>query len=152
MVRRAPGGARSHPSPAGLMSAAIAATLLGSGCADTVRPVLGGLKIGPATGETLTVPALLTETLPFEYPPDAWERGVGGETVLRLHITDAGVVDSVHVVQSSGDASLDSASVAGARRLRYRPARRGDETVAIWAYLPVRYPLPERAKAPGGAR
>lgn len=117
------------------------------GCAEQVRPVLGGLKIGPAAEGPFVVPELMGEEVPFEYPYDAWQRGVGGEVILRLHIASSGFVDTVAVAKSSGDRVLDSASVAAARLLRYRPARQGDEAVSVWAYLPVRYPMPEPAKA-----
>ena len=123
---------------------ALAGMLTLGGCADTVRPVLGGLKIGNAKGP-FHVPVLETEPLPFEYPVDAWEQGVGGETVLKIHIAAHGGVDSVRVEKSSGHAALDSAAVAGALRLRYRPARQGEEAVGVWGYLPVRYPMPETA-------
>ncbi len=65
--------------------------------------------------------------------------------MLKIHIAASGFVDSVYVARSSGHGSLDSAAVAGARLLHYRPARHGDEPVAVWGYLPVRYPMPERA-------
>lgn len=122
---------------------ALAAALSLAGCADTVRPVLGGLKIGPAAGGPFTYPMLLSEELPFEYPAAAWSRGVGGETLLKIHISRIGHVDSVYVARSSGDGALDSAAVAGARRLRYRPATQGEEPVAVWGLLPVQYPMPE---------
>jgi TonB family protein len=120
------------------------------GCADTVRPVLGGLKIGPAADGPFVMPVLMNEKLPFKYPQSAWQRGVGGETVLRIHIASTGAVDTVAIANSSGDRSLDSAAVAGARQLRYQPAQRGDEIVSVWAYLPVKYPMPEVAGAGGG--
>lgn len=116
---------------------------LAAGCADTIRPVLGGLKIGNAKAP-LQVPVLDTDPLPFEYPRDAWSEGIGGETLLKIHITAYGGVDSVRIEKSSGHRGLDSAAVAGALQLRYRPARHGDEPLAVWAYLPVRYPMPER--------
>ena len=98
------------------------------------------------------MPTLVEESLPFTYPKDAWERGVGGETTLRIHISSAGFVDSVLVASSSGDPALDSASVAGARLLHYRPARNGDSPVAVWAYLPIRYPMPEAVDINDGNR
>jgi len=124
--------------------------LAASGCAESVRPALGGLKIGPTFGSSFVVPALLNDQLPFEYPSDAWKRGVGGQTTLRIHITSSGTIDSVLVARSSGDHVLDSASVAGVRLLQYRPARRGESPVAVWAYLPVRYPMPRPAEAENG--
>lgn len=125
---------------------ALAAGLALAACADTIRPVLGGLKIGPAAAGPITMPILLNEALPFRYPEEAWKRGVGGETLLKIHIAISGTVDTVRVARSSGDRSLDSASVAGAWQLRYRPARIGDEPVNVWAFLPVQYPMPEAAR------
>lgn len=122
------------------------------GCAEAVRPVLGGLKIGPGVEGPFVMPMLINDRPPFAYPQDAWERGVGGETTLRIHISSAGFVDSVLVAKSSGDAVLDSASVAGALLMQYRPARHGDSPVAVWAYLPVRYPMPEAGTVNDGSR
>lgn len=118
---------------------------LGLGCAETVRPVLGSLRIGSAP-TSFQLPSMLNERPPFEYPRDAWREGVGGETLLRIHIAADGAVDSVRVERSSGHRSLDSAAVAGARKLRYRPARHGGEPVDVWAVLPIRYPLPAAAQ------
>ena len=123
------------------------AACLAVGCSETMRPVLGGLAVGEQ-GSALHMPALLNETLPFEYPQDAWESGIGGETVLRIRISTAGTVDSVAVQKGSGHRSLDSAAVAGARELRYEPARQGTKPIPVWATLPVRYPMPERNGAP----
>ncbi|MBI4512776.1 MAG: energy transducer TonB [Gemmatimonadetes bacterium] len=94
------------------------------------------------------LPALEMEELPFGYPADLWNQGIEGEAVLRIHITEAGSVDSVALEQSSGRPALDSAAVAGAPRLRYRPAREGDRPVAVWALLPVVFQKP-RASAAG---
>lgn len=121
---------------------ALSLLLAAVGCADTVRPVLGGLKIG-VQGGAFSMPVMLNERTPFEYPPDAWRARVGGETVLKLYISAGGTVDSVFVLRSAGHQSLDSAALANARRLRYQPARQGEDPVAVWATLPIRYPLPE---------
>jgi protein TonB len=110
-----------------------------------MKPVLGGLVIGER-GSAFHMPTLLNEQLPFEYPQEAWANRIGGETVLRIRISDAGAVDSVSIEQTSGNHGLDSAAVAGARELRYRPARQGERPVPVWATLPVRYPMPERER------
>ena len=112
------------------------------GCADTVQPYLGGLKVG-VTGGSYQMPVLLNETLPFQYPPDAWRKRVGGETLLYIHITTEGTVDSAMVLETSGHPSLDSAALAGARELRFRPAQLGAEPVDTWGKLPIRFPMPE---------
>jgi TonB family protein len=118
-----------------------------AGCSETMRPVLGGLAVGDQ-GSAFHMPTLLNEQLPFEYPQDAWASRIGGETVLRIRISTAGAVDSIAVQTTSGHRSLDSAAVAGARKLRYKPARQGERPVPVWATLPVRYPMPERNGEP----
>ncbi|MEE8176104.1 MAG: energy transducer TonB [Gemmatimonadota bacterium] len=120
---------------------------LATGCSETIRPALGGLVIGER-GDAFHMPTLLNEQLPFEYPTDAWRDRIGGETVLRLRISSDGIVDSITVERSSGYRSLDSAAVAGATELRYKPARQGERPVPVWATLPIRYPMPERSDQP----
>lgn len=119
------------------------------GCADTVTPVLGGLRVGTTSG-AFHVPVMENERPPFRYPPRAWREGVGGETRIRIHINRRGEVDSAYVLESSGHAVLDSAALAGARKLQYRPARQGGRPVGVWAVLPVRYPMPAKARRSEG--
>lgn len=123
----------------------LAPLLVVPACADTVTPVLGGLRVGQSGG-AFHVPVMQNESLPFQYPPEAWREGVGGEARIRIHINRRGRVDSAYVLESSGHAALDSAALAGARRLEYRPARQGNRPVSVWAVLPVRYPMPARAE------
>lgn len=118
-----------------------------TGCSETMRPALGSLVIGER-GDAFHMPTLLNERLPFEYPSDAWRDRIGGETVLRLRISSDGIVDSITVERSSGHRSLDSAAVAGATKLRYKPARQGERPVPVWATLPIQYPMPERSDQP----
>jgi protein TonB len=126
-----------------LRVASLAAALSVSSCVENIHPILGELKIGSPPARPFVIPSLLNDRLPFEYPESAWRRGTGGETMLRIHISEIGVVDSVLVENSSNDRLLDSAAIVGARLLTYRPARHGDDSVAVWAFLPVRYPMPK---------
>jgi protein TonB len=57
-----------------------------------------------------------------EYPPDAARRREAGTVVVNLHINAAGRVESVELLQSSGSASLDRATIQTASRWHYRPA------------------------------
>ena len=90
----------------------------------------------------VTDPVPLSDESPFRYPIRLWDRGVEGETVLMVHVTDTGAVDSAYVLLSSGEAAFDSAALAGSDALRFAPARRGEDRVASWARLPVRFRMP----------
>ncbi len=114
-----------------------------TGCADEPGPEVGALRVDQLREGGLVMPVLESRSSSaFPYPAEALEEGAGGETLLRIRISDAGSVDSVAVVTSSGHAVLDSAAVEGARLLRYRPARHRGAPTAIWARLEIRYPVP----------
>jgi len=76
---------------------------------------------------------------PIEYPVGLWDRGVEGETQVMVHVSELGEVDSALVSVSSGYAEFDSAAVAGTRKLRFSPGRRGEKSVAMWTKMPVRF-------------
>lgn len=94
-----------------------------------------------ATDEPVTEPVPMPDASPFVYPLQLWDRGVAGETLLMLHITERGQVDSVRVVMSSGEAAFDSAAVLGAPKLRFVPGRRGERPIAMWTRVPVRFQI-----------
>lgn len=91
--------------------------------------------------ERITDPRSISTESPFRYPVALWDTGVEGESVVMVHVTDAGGVDSVYVLQRSEHPAFDSAAVAGAYELRFAPGRRGDDRVAMWVRLPVRFRL-----------
>lgn len=91
-------------------------------------------------------PSPLFGDTPIEYPVSLWDQDIEGETRLRVRVTDTGAVDSVEVVESSGHEAFDSAAIAGAKELRFRPARRNGKRIEVWAEVPVAFskrPRPE---------
>jgi TonB family protein len=110
-------------------------------------PALSGCRVD---GE-IEQPRPLGE-VPIEYPIQLWDQDMEGETILRVLVGDTGGVDSVEVVESSGYAAFDSAAVAGARQLRFSPARReGGDRIEVWAEVPVRFskrPRPDTLSVP----
>ena len=121
--------------------------LVTAGCADTVNPAAGNLRLG-VQSEPLRPPARTDTLHPFEYPRSAWSRGAAGTTVLKILISAEGTVDSAFVLESSGDPDLDSAAVANARFLEWDAARQGGKPIPIWGRLPVVYPRPEEEPDP----
>lgn len=118
--------------------------LLGAtgGCADTVNPAVGRLRLG-VQNAPLKPPVRADSLHPFEYPPSAWSYGASGTTVLKILISETGSVDSAFVLKSSGDPALDSAAIANSRHLEWEPAEQGGRAIRIWGRLPVIYPRPE---------
>lgn len=105
------------------------------------------MAAAPAPG---SVPMALPGESPFVYPMELWDAEVEGETIVMVHVSEAGAVDSVYVLEPSGEAAFDSAAVAGAYEMKFTPARRDDRRVAMWARLPVRFNRAEAGN--GGAR
>lgn len=100
---------------------------------------------GPAD-TTDTPPALLGQAL-VEYPPAVFADGVSGVVELRLFVDTAGMVvpDSTRLERSSGSASLDSAALAAAPRLRYSPGTRNGTPAAMAFVQPVHFQHPATA-------
>lgn len=104
--------------------------------------ILGCVLFGACAPEPETAtepPVPMPEPSPIEYPVALWDRGVQGETEILIHVDERGDVDSVLVSKGSGYAEFDSAALAGARRLRFTPGRRGERRVAMWTRIPVRF-------------
>lgn len=137
-------GRRQPGARCRVWTAIFAATLVSgvSGCADTVNPQVGGLRLG-VQNAPLKPPVRIDSLHPFEYPSSAWSYGASGTTVLKILISESGSVDSAFVIQSSGDRALDSAAVVNSRQLEWEPAEQGGEPIRIWGRLPVIYPRPE---------
>ncbi|CAN5713839.1 hypothetical protein BH23GEM10_BH23GEM10_17440 [soil metagenome] len=89
--------------------------------------------------EQVQDPVPMPDPSPVEYPVTLWDRGVQGETEVLVHVDQFGDVDSALVSVTSGYPEFDSAAVAGARRLRFTPGKRGDRRVPMWTRMPVRF-------------
>ena len=94
-----------------------------------------------AAEEPVEEPVPMPGPSPFVYPLELWDMKLQGETVLMVHVTELGVVDSAFVLGSSGYQQFDSAAVRGAHLMRFSPARQGAKRVALWTKVPVRFSL-----------
>ncbi len=95
----------------------------------------------PPRSSAESPPVPLNPNSPVEYPAALEAQGIEGTVLLRLYIDTSGAVrpDSIHVAESSGYPALDSAAIAGARRLRYAPALKGGQPVASLFMQPIQF-------------
>lgn len=126
-----PGRPGTDPPISRTLTRFASATLSVSFCA---LPVLGC-----GGGDQIEEPAPLYGEVPIDYPLDLWEADVEGVTLLRVRVTELGVVDSVEVLEGSGYPAFDSAAVRGALDLRYSPARKNGRRTTVWAKVPVHF-------------
>lgn len=71
----------------------------------------------------------------------ALRQGWQGRVVLRVYVLANGRADTVEIRQSSGRKALDEAALTAVREWTFQPARRGAQTVAAWAVVPVEFKL-----------
>jgi protein TonB len=88
--------------------------------------------------------AVLTSAFDLErhYPRAARLRGTTGTTTLRLAIGADGRVRTAAVVRSTPDGVFDAAAIRLARDLRFTPAQRAGQAVAVEQDLTVNWTMP----------
>ena len=109
---------------------------------------LAVLAVGCVGEDRIERPAPLYGEVPIDYPLELWDSDVEGQTILRVRVTEMGKVDSVEVVESSGQLAFDSAAIAGAREMRFSPARKNGKRIEVWAEVPIHFskrPRPDSA-------
>lgn len=75
------------------------------------------------------------------YPESARRAGIQGVTLLRFEIRTDGTVGKIMVERSAGHRDLDLTAAEAVKRWRFDPARRGNQPIAVWVTLPVRFEL-----------
>jgi protein TonB len=75
------------------------------------------------------------------YPESARRQGVEGTTLLKIYVSDTGLVEDVLVEGSAGHQDLDLAAMDAVKKWRFEPAKRGNQLIAVWVMLPVRFAL-----------
>lgn len=95
----------------------------GGGSGSALARPLGGYQVKP------------------RYPEAARRQGVEGTTLLKVHVNAQGLVADVLVASSAGYAALDLAAMEAVRQWKFEPAKQGQQAVAVWVMLPVRFTL-----------
>jgi len=97
---------------------------VGEGLGPGIGPGSGGGTGGGAyrPGSGVDAPRLVKEVRAL-YTDDARRRGIEGDVVLEVIVTQSGSVDRVKVVRGLGS-GLDQNAMAAVRQWRFNPARR----------------------------
>jgi protein TonB len=88
---------------------------------------------------TLTNAAEVSSALMREYPAVLRDAGIGGAPVVWIHVTETGTVGATQIYESSGFEALDEAAMTVARVMVFTPAKNGDDIVATWVQIPIRF-------------
>jgi protein TonB len=122
------GGGSGGPGRAGLGTGGAGAS--GGPRVAGVQPGAGGLA-RPLGGYQVTP----------RYPESARRQGAQGTTLLKMYVSDRGLVEDVLVEGSAGHQDLDLAAMEAVKKWRFEPAKRGNQPIAVWVMLPVRFAL-----------
>ncbi len=95
------------------------------------------------------LPVLTNREPPVEYPPDLFRQEVEASVILRLFVTETGIVvpESTRVAESSGYPRLDSAALAGVSSMTFAPARRDGQPISTLFLQPVQFRHPARSES-----
>ncbi len=75
------------------------------------------------------------------YPPASRRFGEEGKVLLRVRVSSEGRPEYVELKHTSGFPRLDQAAMDAVTRWRFVPARRGDEAIAAWVFVPITFNL-----------
>ena len=137
---------RDTPEPAPASGPSAPAGPAGGVPGGTTSGIAGG-TIGGTVGGTPggVVPprfdAAYLQNPPPDYPALSRRLGEEGRTLLRVLISPEGLPRDIQLQASSGFLRLDQAALQTVRRWRFVPARRGDEALAAWVLVPIRFDL-----------
>jgi len=134
-----------------LMALALAACR-GSGNESGTQSGGAGAASQPAPPPESEAPVALNPDVPIAYPPALYEQKVEGDVTLRLFVDSTGklIPESTRVAEPSGYPALDSAALAGARTLRFAPAKRHGVPVATAFLQPIEFRQVGTTRAGGG--
>lgn len=91
-----------------------------------------------------SLPRMLNDSLPFQYPVALYMRLIDDSVTLRLHIDEFGrpVPESTSVAVSANYVEFDTSAVQGSRELVFRPAIRDGKAVAYTVLFPIHFRIP----------
>lgn len=89
--------------------------------------------------ENATPPEAHSANAAPEYPPEARAKGLEGQVILKIVVTDQGAVTDVQVLR--GEEPFRSAAIAAVQSWRYTAARIGGEPAAVYRIVKIPFRL-----------
>lgn len=105
------------------------------------QPSVPAVSIPQLAGTHDQQPPTFSSNRPPSYPTEAYQAGIEGEVLLRLHVSITGEVERVDIRRSSGYRILDESARDAVKTWRGTPAYRNGRAVATVEHLPVRFRL-----------
>lgn len=102
------------------------------------KDILASVQSSPSLREA--VPMYRENPYP-RYPRIARRRGYQGTVVLEVLVNPEGRVGDLRVLESSGHNVLDQAAMVSVKQWLFEPGMKGDEKVAMWVKIPIRFQL-----------
>jgi TonB family protein len=93
-----------------------------------------------------SLPRMLNDSLPFQYPVGLYMQLIDDSVTLRLHIDEYGrpVPESTRVAVPARFAEFDTSAMRGSRDLVFRPAIRSGQSVPYTVLFPIHFRIPTR--------
>lgn len=85
------------------------------------------------------------------YPNDAYLRDIPGSVLVRLHITETGVVEKAVILRADPPGYFEDAVQRAFLSARFSPGMRGGRPVRVQMTVEVRYESPRLETAPGAS-
>jgi len=92
-------------------------------------------------GEVILIHPKYAENPRPLYPREARKKGFQGEVVLKVEVLSNGLVGQVEVKKSSGHEILDRSALSAVKRWKFFPAKRGENAIAFWVNIPIKFQL-----------
>ncbi len=106
-----------------------------------------GDQVDSGTDSGFHLPVLRNSESPVAYPVNLYEQQVEASVILRLFVTEQGVIvpESTRVAETSGYPALDSAALAGVSSMSFAPAIQDGQPVAAMFLQPIHFRHPARS-------
>ncbi|SDE62523.1 energy transducer TonB [Sporomusa acidovorans] len=92
-----------------------------------------------------TPPVVIYSVFP-EYPYEARKKHLEGKVLLKMTISNEGIVSDAEVIESSGYDILDEAAINGVKEWRFIPAKENGEAIAVKVVMPITFKLTPASK------